>query len=110
MVTGMSAQDVSKKARPTQKHRKRNKLGLKTEKKSLEIDSPAPLTGGEVCETLAGHVEAEQGSPPTGGKQMKQKCTECNKKRNTFAVDKAGQVIQACSNCITEQLLTGWSK
>jgi hypothetical protein len=40
----------------------------------------------------------------------KSKCQECNKKKNLFDVVKNGQEIKACSDCITEQLLTGWSR
>jgi hypothetical protein len=42
--------------------------------------------------------------------RQKSKCQECNKKKNLFDVLKNGQEIKACSNCITEQLLTGWSR
>jgi ribosome-binding protein aMBF1 (putative translation factor) len=40
----------------------------------------------------------------------KNKCEICNFKRHLFEVQKAGQEIKACSKCITEQMLTGWSK
>jgi hypothetical protein len=40
----------------------------------------------------------------------KQKCQICNKRKYLFGVVKEQQEIQACSNCITEQLLTGWSR
>lgn len=42
--------------------------------------------------------------------RRKEKCQECNKKKNLFNVVKNSKEIKACSNCITEQLLTGWSK
>lgn len=42
--------------------------------------------------------------------RQKSKCQECNKKKNLFDVVKNGQEIKACSYCITEQLLTGWSR
>ncbi len=41
---------------------------------------------------------------------MKKKCNLCNKKKNLFNIDKDGQSVAACADCITEQLLTGWSK
>ena len=41
---------------------------------------------------------------------MKSKCNICNKKKNLFNVNKDGREILACSNCITDQLLTGWSR
>jgi hypothetical protein len=49
--------------------------------------------------------KAEREAAVTAGK-----CSECNKKKNLFDVEKNGQAIRACSNCITDQLLTGWSK
>jgi len=42
--------------------------------------------------------------------RRKSKCQECNEKKYLFDVVKNGQEIKACSNCITEQLLTGWSR
>jgi hypothetical protein len=41
---------------------------------------------------------------------MKTNCGICNEKRNLFTVNKESKEIKACSDCITEQLLTGWSK
>jgi hypothetical protein len=40
----------------------------------------------------------------------KSKCELCNKRKYLFAVTKNAQEVKACSNCITEELLTGWSK
>lgn len=38
-------------------------------------------------------------------------CEVCNnKKKNLFAVQLEGKDIKACSVCITDNLLTGWSK
>jgi ribosome-binding protein aMBF1 (putative translation factor) len=41
---------------------------------------------------------------------MKKKCELCNRKKNLFEVIKDGKEIKACSICITDQLLTGWSR
>ena len=40
----------------------------------------------------------------------KQKCELCGKRKFLFQVIKEKQEIKACSNCITDQLLTGWSR
>jgi hypothetical protein len=41
---------------------------------------------------------------------MKSKCELCTKKKNLFEVMNEGKEIKACSVCITDNLLTGWSK
>jgi len=45
---------------------------------------------------------------------MKAKCALCGgnkcKTRNLFNIDKDGKNILACNTCITDNLLTGWSK
>lgn len=40
----------------------------------------------------------------------KAKCEICGNKRYLFTFIKDNQDILACSNCATEQLLTGWSR
>ena len=37
-------------------------------------------------------------------------CALCNEIKNRYAVDYKGKTIMACSDCITDKLLTGWSK
>ncbi len=38
-------------------------------------------------------------------------CTICKrKKKNLFTIDYQGEQVKACSICITDNLLTGWSK
>lgn len=41
---------------------------------------------------------------------IKKSCPICGRRRNLFAVDRADENIKVCSICITEELLTGWSK
>jgi hypothetical protein len=40
----------------------------------------------------------------------KSKCEMCDKKKYLFSVTKGEREVQACSTCITDGLLTGWSK
>ena len=40
----------------------------------------------------------------------KKKCELCEKRKHLFEVVKENQEVKACSNCITELLLTGWSR
>jgi ribosome-binding protein aMBF1 (putative translation factor) len=42
--------------------------------------------------------------------KSKSKCELCGKRKYLFSVTKDEQEVQACSVCITDQLLTGWSK
>lgn len=43
-------------------------------------------------------------------KREKRLCVVCNQKSIVFEIDYEGGRAEACSNCITENLLTGWSK
>jgi hypothetical protein len=42
------------------------------------------------------------------GRQMI--CEMCQRKRNLFRVQLKDREIMACNSCITDNLLTGWSK